>query len=128
MPLSTQPKGRHKFGRLIAWLSLLLAGACLVGNRWSRWRGVTAILVLFGFALGGFAVAKLRTESVKAPVVQPGGRPAWVEAWVVDVVSPGVGGQRLLLAPIRIGNLSPGTTPMLMRVTLRPDMALPAPG
>lgn len=112
----------------VAWLTFLVAGACLLATRWTRWRGATVILVLGACVLGGFAVAKLRTESVKAPVAQAGARPMWVEAWIVDIASPGVGGQRLLLAPIRVGNLEPARTPTRMRVTLRPDAALPAPG
>ncbi len=112
----------------VAWLALGIAAALLTATRWSVGRGVTLLLVLSACAVGGFAVAKLRTESVKAPIARSGARPQWVEAWVVDVASPGVGGQRLLLAPMRIGDLIPAMTPTRMRVTLRPDAALPAPG
>ena len=167
-PLSTWAEGRHRLGRLwawvvdqtdaqadrwtlwtpvafglgcglyfgllrepqlwAAWVAVLIAAGLLVATRWSGWRSTTLLLVLGACAIGGFAVAKLRTESVKAPIAQSGARPQWVEAWVVDVASPGVGGQRLLLAPIRIGDLGPDMTPTRMRVTLRPDAGLPEPG
>ena len=112
----------------VALLALLVAFVFLIATRWSPWRGATVLVVLVACGLCGFAVAKLRTESVTAPVAQAGARPMWVEAWVVDVVSPGVGGQRLLLAPIYIANLSAAMTPTRLRVTLRADAALPAPG
>ena len=112
----------------VAWVAVLIAIGLLVVTRWSAWRSTTLLLVLSACAISGFAVAKLRTESVKAPIAESGARPQWVEAWVVDVASPGVGGQRLLLAPIRIGDLGAETTPTRMRVTLRPDAGLPEPG
>ena len=112
----------------LAWGLLALMAALLAATRWSARRVLTLALVLGACALGGFAVAKLRTESVKAPIAQAGLRPQWVEAWVVDVASPGVGGQRLLLAPISVGDLSSEATPVRMRVTLRPGAVLPDPG
>jgi competence protein ComEC len=51
-----------------------------------------------------------------------------MDAWVVDVASPGVGGPRLLLAPIRIEGLRPDMTPIRARVTLRPGVEIPRPG
>ncbi|WP_293906922.1 ComEC/Rec2 family competence protein [Phenylobacterium sp.] len=112
----------------IAWALLPLAAALLAATRWSAWRATTMALVLAACAVGGFAVAKLRAESVKAPVAQAGARPQPVEAWVVDIAPPGQGGQRLLLAPIRVGDWAPAATPVRMRVTLRPGTPLPAPG
>ena len=85
-------------------------------------------LALSACAVGGFAVAKLRADAVKAPVAQAGARPQVVEAWVVDIASPGQGGQRLLLAPIRVGDWPAEATPIRTRVTLRPGTELPAPG
>ena len=109
---------------LIPFALLLLAGA----GRWSRWRALTIGLTLVGCALAGFGVAKLRTEAVKAPVAVAGGRPQSVEGWVVDIASPGQGGQRLLIAPIQVGDWAHRDTPIRLRVTLRPGMTLPAPG
>jgi len=50
---------------------------------------MTAVLVLLAFGLGGFALAKLRTESVRAPVAGASSRPERLQGWVVDVWSPG---------------------------------------
>ncbi len=113
----------------IAWLLVPIALSLLMGaGRWSRWRALTVGLALVGCGLAGFAVAKLRTEAVKAPVAMAGARPQVVEGWVVDIASPGQGGQRLLIAPARIGDWAPWDTPIRLRVTLRPEMALPSPG
>jgi len=112
----------------VAWALLPLAIILLAAIRWSAWRWTTMALALGACAIGGFAVAKLRTEAVKAPVAQAGVRPQPIEAWVVDVASPGESGQRLLLAPIRIGDWAPRDTPIRTRVTLRPGMPLPKPG
>jgi len=112
----------------VAWALLPVVAALLVATRWSVTRAMTMGLVLAACAVGGFAVAKLRAEAVKAPVAQAGARPQGVEAWVVDIASPGEGGQRLLLAPMRVGDWDPTATPIRMRVTLRPGVELPRPG
>jgi len=112
----------------VAWLLLPLALLLLAAVRWSAWRWTTMALALGACAVGGFAVAKLRTEAVKAPVARAGARPQPIEAWVVDIAAPGESGQRLLLAPIRIGDWDPRATPIRTRVTLRPGMPLPKPG
>lgn len=112
----------------VAWALLPLVVGLFVARRWSPRRAVTMTLVLLAFGAAGFAAAKLRTAAVKAPVAQAGQGAQWVEAWVVDVASPGEGGQRLFLAPIRIGAWSPEATPIRARVTLKPGMPLPAPG
>ena len=114
-----------------AWVALAMlpvaAVLAIAATRWSRGRAMTAVLVLIAFGLAGFALAKLRTESVKAPVAGASGRPERLEGWVVDVWSPGAGGQRLLIAPARIGDWAPPATPARVRVTLRGGY-LPGPG
>jgi competence protein ComEC len=112
----------------VAWALLPVVAGLLIALRWSAWRATTMALALGACAVGGFAVAKLRTEAVKAPVAQAGARPQPIEAWVVDIAQPGQSGQRLLLAPIRVGDWTAEATPVRTRVTLRPDMALPKPG
>ena len=112
----------------VAWIVLAIVAGLLTATRWSSGRAMTITLVMAACALGGFAAAKLRTESVKAPVAMSGARPQPVEAWVLDVAAPGQGGQRLLLAPIHVGDWAPEATPIRMRVTLRPGTPLPAPG
>lgn len=112
----------------VAWGMLPLVALLLGVTRISPRRVTTLILVLTACAVSGFTLAKLRTEAVRGPVAQQGLGPRWVEAWVVDVVSPGESGPRLLLAPMWAEGLAPATTPIRMRVTLRPEMALPRPG
>ena len=112
----------------VAWALLPVVAALLVATRWSVTRAMTMALVLTACAIGGFAVAKLRAEAVKAPVALAGARPQAVEAWVVDIAQPGEGGQRLLLAPMRVGEWDAQATPIRMRVTLRPGTPLPRPG
>ncbi|MBS0359968.1 MAG: DUF4131 domain-containing protein, partial [Proteobacteria bacterium] len=107
---------------------LAIAAAVLLGaTRWSRARALTALLVLLAAMLGGFSMAKLRTQGVKAPVAGVDTHPQRLEGWVVDIVSPGQGGPRLLIAPYRIGDWAPRATPVRVRVTLRGGY-LPAPG
>jgi competence protein ComEC len=110
-------------------LALLPVVAAMLGAAtiWSRARVMTAVLVLLASGLGGFALAKLRTEHVKAPVAGASARPQWLQGWVVDVASPGQGGQRLFIAPYRIGDWASGATPIRVRVTLRGGY-IPAPG
>lgn len=112
----------------VAWALLVLAAGLLAGTRRSPDRLVTMAMVLAACVAGGFAIAKLRAEAVKAPVAQAGARPQWVNAWVVDIASPGQGGHRLLLAPVSVGDWAARATPVRMRVTLRPGTTLPQPG
>ncbi|MBW8814478.1 MAG: ComEC/Rec2 family competence protein [Caulobacterales bacterium] len=112
----------------LAWVLVPLAALLLTATRWSVWRATTMALVLTASFLAGFSVAKLRTQSVRAPVADAAGRAQWVEAWVVDIASPGEGGQRLLLAPVRVGDWPAPATPIRARVTLRPGTPLPSPG
>jgi len=117
----------------LAWAMMAAALALLLASRrWTGGRAMVAALALAAFALGGFGVAKFRTQSVAAPVMatppDAAARPHMVEGWVVDVASPGQGGQRLLVAPVRVGDLSPEATPIRVRITLRPGTPLPRPG
>jgi competence protein ComEC len=114
-----------------AWVAavlLALAGGLLLGSRRAGWRPLTVALALAAFAVAGFGLAKVRTERVWAPIAPAGGTPQRVEGWVVDVASPGQGGQRLLIAPARIGDWAAAATPIRIRVTLRPGAPVPAPG
>ena len=114
-----------------AWVGLagVAAGGLLLfaANRWSPARPITTVLVLVACLMGGFGMARLRTEGAKAPVAGAEARPQRLEGWVLDIASPGAGGPRLLIAPSRIGDWAPGATPIRVRVTLRGGY-LPAPG
>lgn len=101
---------------------LLLAAARLVSARWA-----VAVLTLVACMALGLSAAKLRAERVATPIAAAQAEPALVQAWVVDVDTPGQGGQRLLLAPVRIDGWRPSQTPRRIRVTLR-ESAPPAPG
>jgi competence protein ComEC len=113
----------------VAAVALGLAAAFVwaARTRASR-RASVAAFTLAAFALAGFAAGKIRTEQVKAPIAVDGGRPQVVEGWVVDVASPGAGGQRLLIAPVRIGDWPAEATPIRLRVTLRDGGEIPPPG
>jgi competence protein ComEC len=108
----------------LAGAVVLLAIPRLVSVR----RVVAVLLVLAGFASAGFGLAKIRTLRVDAPVIAAEQGPMRIEAWVVDVASPGVGGPRLLIAPTRVGDLPAEWTPIRARLTLRPGTPLPRPG
>jgi competence protein ComEC len=114
-----------------SWIALvcavLVAALLVVAARHGGARGVTAVIVLMACAIGGFGVAKLRTDRVKAPIAPAGSEPQRLEGWVVDVAAPGAGGQRLLIAPARIGDWPAKATPIRVRVTLRSGY-IPAPG
>ncbi len=113
----------------LAWLILAIAGVLgLARGRVRAARPATIAIALLAFGLGGFAAAKLRTERVRAPVVPASLGVATIEAYVVDIASPGQGGQRLLLAPTWVSGLSPAETPIRIRMTLKADAPLPAPG
>lgn len=113
----------------IAWAGLAVTAALLVtAARWSGARGLTTALVLLACLTAGFSVAKVRTERVSGPVAPAGSTPQRLEGWVVDVASPGAGGQRLLIAPWRVGGWPAEATPVRVRVTLRPGAPVPSPG
>jgi competence protein ComEC len=113
----------------VAWAALAIALALtVVRARLPLGRGPAIVLTLLAFALAGFSAAKLRTEAVRAPVVSPALGVRTVEAFVIDIPSPGQGGPRLTLAPYRISGLDPDRTPIRARITLKPGMAIPAPG
>jgi competence protein ComEC len=108
---------------------LAVAGGLVMANaRWSASRVFSIAVMLVAFALAGFAAGKLRTETVRAPIAPVGAGVRTIEGFVVDVVSPGQGGPRILLAPIRVSGLAPEATPIRARVTLSDDDVLPAPG
>jgi len=108
--------------------ALAVAGLLFLGVKWSPHRAATVMLVLAACALAGFGAAKLRTQSVRAPIAPAGTGVMTIEGYVVDAASPGQGGPRIVLAPTRISGLEPEATPIRVRVTLKDGDALPAPG
>jgi competence protein ComEC len=113
-------------------LGLLLVAVCVALGlaglaRRTTARGLMVISALMAFAVAGALAGKVRSDRVAGPVVDGERLPRRVEGFVVDIVSPGAGGQRLLIAPVRIAGLSPDETPRRLRVTVDGDR-LPEPG
>ncbi|MDP3856013.1 ComEC/Rec2 family competence protein [Phenylobacterium sp.] len=113
---------------LVALLALAAAALLIAAVQWSPRRTLTVLLVLTAFGLGGFAAGKLRAQAVRAPITPAATGVITLEGFVVDVVSPGQGGPRVVIAPIRVSGLEPQATPIRARVTLQDDDPLPAPG
>lgn len=104
----------------------LAAGLWLGARRMALARVWTLALMLLACFTLGIAVAKLRTDAVAAPIAPAMTRPTVVEAWVIDVDSPGAAGPRVVIAPVRIEGLGPEQTPTRLRATVRG--AAPEPG
>ena len=97
----------------------LSGGAWLAARRFGLARRWTLILLMLACLCGGAAVAKLRTEAVSGPIAPALAEPTVVEAWVIDVDSPGERGARIVVAPVRIRGLTPEATPVRLRATVR---------
>ncbi|MFA4940155.1 ComEC/Rec2 family competence protein [Brevundimonas sp.] len=110
----------------------LLLGAVVVFAVWitARRRGwarrLTWPLLMLACVAGGLAAAKVRTEMVAAPIAPALSEPTVIEAWVVDVDSPGQRGARIVVAPVWIRGLTPEQTPVRLRATVRGEP--PRPG
>jgi competence protein ComEC len=110
---------------LIGLMAGLATLAALVGRRSAH--GVSVLLVLATFLAAGALAGKVRTTLVAAPILDRDRSVMSVEGFVVDVVSPGAGGPRLLIAPVGISGLAPQDTPKRVRVTVEAD-DIPSPG
>nr|WP_314121470.1 ComEC/Rec2 family competence protein [uncultured Brevundimonas sp.] len=103
----------------------LLLGALVAFGLWGvvKRRGgarvVTWPLLMAACLAAGLASAKLRTELVAAPIAPAMARPTVIEAWVIDVDSPGQRGARIVVAPVWIAGLTPEQTPARLRATVR---------
>ncbi|RRN63161.1 ComEC/Rec2 family competence protein [Caulobacter sp. 602-1] len=118
-------------GEPALWMLALAAGS-LAATWWAcqRWNapGVLVVLAsLAAFGAGGGLAAKVRSDRVAAPLVVGERVVRRVDGFVVDVASPGVGGPRLLIAPVAVSGLSPERTPRRIRVTIG-ENETPAPG
>ena len=99
------------------WFSARLMGAG---------RAITLPLLMLACFGGGLAVAKMRSDAVAAPIAPAMAKPTLVEAYVIDVDSPGARGHRVVLAPVRIRGLEPSQIPLRLRATVKGDP--PRPG
>jgi competence protein ComEC len=111
---------------VLAGAAALISAVWLARGRIAR-RAVLIPLLLLAFGAAGFAAGKIRTEAVSAPVAPATEGLRRIDGWVVDVTSPGAGGGRLLIAPVRIEGLAPEETPKRVRITVGKD-ALAGPG
>jgi competence protein ComEC len=102
----------------LLWWGLRRRGA-------AAWMVALASLMAFGAA--GALAAKVRSDRVAAPIMGGERVVRRVDGFVVDVVSPGAGGQRLLIAPVSISGMPPERTPRRIRVTIG-ENETPAPG
>jgi competence protein ComEC len=109
----------------LAFLSVL--GVMLWWLARSSNRILLILAALFAFAMAGGLAAKIRSDRIAAAVVDGERAPRRLEGFVVDVVSPGAGGPRLLIAPVSIVGLAPAETPNRVRVTVD-ALDLPKPG
>jgi competence protein ComEC len=88
--------------------------------------GRVALAALAAIAFG-FALAKTRTEMVAAPVLERQIGPLGIDARVVSAEGHGKG-IRIVFADIRSKRLTPEQTPERIRVSVRAETPLPAPG
>jgi competence protein ComEC len=112
---------------LLAGLVAGLAFLAWLAGRGSARLGLSVVLVLATFIAAGALAGKVRSARVAAPILSQDRAVMTVDGFVVDVVSPGAGGPRLLIAPVAVRGLAPGDTPKRVRVTVNAD-AIPAPG
>lgn len=94
--------------------------AAFAAQAWGRSRALAISCALLAFGAAGFAAGVAKSRWIAAPVAPASSRPVTLEGWVVDVVSADASRPRLLIAPTRLGGLSPEETPRLVRVSLRP--------
>jgi len=101
----------------------VLAG--LIGRRATR--GLPVFLALATLLAAGALAGKVRSHAVAAPILSGERAVMTIDGFVVDVVSPGAGGPRLLIAPVSISRLAPEDTPKRVRVTVEAEDIV-APG
>ncbi len=90
-------------------------------------RALQAALVLAAVTCAGFAIAKLRSDHVAAPIVPSNIGVAEVEGYVVDIDSPSQTGPRLLIAPTAISHLTTDQLPLRVRIVM-PTQEIATPG
>ena len=111
----------------LAAVAATFAGAWLACRRWNAPRWLLVLIALSACAAAGGFAAKVRSDRVAAPLMTGERVVRRIDGFVVDVVSPGAGGPRVLIAPVTISGLPPERTPRRIRVTLGGNET-PAPG
>lgn len=84
-------------------------------------QGVIPVLIstLLLTASAGLAIAKLRTEMLRAPVLDQQMRNVEVVGWIELIEPKAKGGQRFTILPRRLGRLPPARMPHRLRVTTK---------
>lgn len=112
----------------LLWPLCLGPVAGLLLTIWA-YRGGRGLFILCALLLTfslGLVTAKLRALSVAAPIIEGvSAAPRQVEGYVVDVLSPGATGGRIMVAPTYVEGLSPSQTPLRLRITVRDVMDTP---
>ncbi|CFX41194.1 Competence protein ComEC [Candidatus Filomicrobium marinum] len=78
-----------------------------------------SLIAFTGLASLGLVAAKLRTEWVRAPVLQTQIGPVAVRGIVEQIEPKAEGGERLTLRPLSVDKLTPNALPARIRVTTR---------
>lgn len=110
----------------VAFLPLALA--CISRAAIHRGRISAAVLTALILAGAGFAIAKLRVEAVRAPVLAKTLRNAEVTGIVTLVEAKFPRGQRLTIAPLKIADIAAEKTPAVIRVRTMSSRSAAAPG
>ena len=109
----------------VLWAAALTLtwAACAVALPGSGWRIGFALLAAVSL---GFTIAKVRTETVRAPVLARRIGPVGFDARVVGA-EPRGNGSRMVLEPVHLRR-SGGPIPYRVRVSVRARSAVPQPG
>ena len=110
----------------LAVMAVVLLSAWIVSRVAGAARFVTLTLLMLAMVASGLAVAKARSDAVAAPVAPSMTKPTVMQAWVIDVDSPGQRGARIVVAPVKIRGLEANEVPHRVRATIKG--APPKPG
>ena len=115
-------------GEVTLWLAAVVAAVgiaiALAGL------ACTNVVLRFAFALlaaasMGFFLAKVRTETIAAPIVHRDIGPLWIDGRIETVAEQGNGRSRLVIMPTRMGRTT-DNLPRRLRLSLRADKTPPA--
>jgi competence protein ComEC len=112
---------------MLATVAGLVAGSWWACRRWNAPRGLIVLASLLAFGAAGGLAGKVRSDRVAAPIMAGERVVRRVEGLVVDFVSPGAGGPRVLIAPVAVSGLAAERTPRRIRVTIG-ENDTPEPG
>jgi competence protein ComEC len=113
------------------WLLAVFAGAgvviALAVQRLGRVRAATTLAALIAVVACGALAGKLRTDLAARPVAPVGLGVVTLDGWVMDVANPSASGERLVIAPVRIGGQAPDRLPYRVRIVV-PSGSVLGPG